>query len=1413
REAKGSAVAAGAAAAAGGTKSQSSGEPDPEEVVDEFDQMDAEEREEAFSGTSHTVSWRKARAYLCAVITARWRCGTKSRICRHRCSQEAVTPASISPAAAPAMNAVCPADSSGPEPSDIEAGRAAGEAGRRSAEPSPGEPAARDNDQGGMPSNDVKAGSRGQGFVPFNSWRRRRSSGAESGGGSDGATGRSVGRWCNLCRGGVAATVEEQQDNVDAGGGEGQQRQTPRKQRRQRRRKQRCQDNFLPVPMLGCGLVERLGAVTTLCMLDEDTVCEPTSAIKEVFLVDSKVNDAGVSTGTVLDMHTQQGKKGVRFEDPHWWTHLPALKPIGLTCLLAEKNPEQPRQQTKRRSVLSSPVLTEGPSSQSARSSQNQNPPCPALLDHVRDDQPMEHLADLSEAIGFCAADRGMFRERRRIHVINPKLAASRATEDTHAQGQDESRRRGTIQPHLTSVMAQERRSGALQLLSQGNPSIVLGMCRDYWDGSAISNLPAGLRKTILGMHQQWSLEDLDVVAFAYVPVPYTVNPFISSFNKHPDYLIHLSQSQASSSGKGRSSVSGGGGGSRAGASPAISPLPSSSPRFQGANSALGIISETSRTHQQDHNSNSIGGDDISSGATKGDDPNNSRGVEGLHSLSPPSQERGGTTEGGAQGFAGQSDRAGSPPTGAVGSEANSDGAGPSGGEEQPSSVTGAARQCSSANSSPISWQRVRSELRKAKEPGSESERCCSHGEYGELQGTKSGSSVVRVLTRGASDGCLDSSSSNRGNNKSNPASVRQIVMQPMESSTSVAAVCEVTAEAGLKQQQQQGVQGGSRRSSISSTSFRRRAFEAVPEGEAVNSGGGNGGVVSLGDDGLSDPAETELASAAKKEVTFLFLDDSTTKASAAGAKENEGEEEAGTAGGDSGGSGAKGGGLLRKKKLYSMDDYGVNIAHRAELHTSKVPVVPASGDKKMAEALWNLAHDQVFLGMAASFVPPKRDIVALIEDVEAAGVRFVYFSPRNMRRSKALAESMGIETDWNCAISLRPLEDSSQPDPHRMKSSYADWDVKARLPHGIADIRDHIESVDNVPLLVSLFTDATPETIKDMLAIYQENDECTLAVGMSHRAVNADLFRAADLSFSVESLPLNQPLASLPVASASRFSAIDSAFNSSIVGLHTALPLGDVMRRGGAIVGLDDVGSIIIDLIREGRCLLTNTYQALSFLLLGSFAVALLVLVAAAVPISEPMVLGGGHLIWSLWLVAPLLATSFLASPSDGSLMKRTPEKNDPKASDAHADWVDIVWCLAQDNARGEKAREASEQAVDLVILELVLCLIAQSASFMYRQASIRKEPPWKNWVWNNCVIFILCLQVFHLWAAGAARGSLQLLFKSRWEPLVAGLFCPFAVLGIAELLKRSDARVFDRYVTLLRLEFDTRLGMHSPR
>lgn len=76
-----------------------------------------------------------------------------------------------------------------------------------------------------------------------------------------------------------------------------------------------------------------------------------------------------------------------------------------------------------------------------------------------------------------------------------------------------------------------------------------------------------------------------------------------------------------------------------------------------------------------------------------------------------------------------------------------------------------------------------------------------------------------------------------------------------------------------------------------------------------------------------------------------------------------------------------------------------------------------------------------------------------LVEDLTEAGIRFVYFSPRNMRRSKKVAEKMGksiessthtlpleieichvagLQTDWNCAISLRPLDSPDAHDPHR---------------------------------------------------------------------------------------------------------------------------------------------------------------------------------------------------------------------------------------------------------------------------------------------------------------------------------------------------------------------------------------------
>lgn len=74
------------------------------------------------------------------------------------------------------------------------------------------------------------------------------------------------------------------------------------------------------------------------------------------------------------------------------------------------------------------------------------------------------------------------------------------------------------------------------------------------------------------------------------------------------------------------------------------------------------------------------------------------------------------------------------------------------------------------------------------------------------------------------------------------------------------------------------------------------------------------------------------------------------------------------------------------------------------------------------------------------------------------------------MRRMKEIASQMGIDVAWNCAISLRPL-DAGEEDPHRMVSTYADWDVNAKLPHGIPQVRRHLKVGLLRINLIKLFT------------------------------------------------------------------------------------------------------------------------------------------------------------------------------------------------------------------------------------------------------------------------------------------------------------------------------------------------------
>ena len=48
-----------------------------------------------------------------------------------------------------------------------------------------------------------------------------------------------------------------------------------------------------------------------------------------------------------------------------------------------------------------------------------------------------------------------------------------------------------------------------------------------------------------------------------------------------------------------------------------------------------------------------------------------------------------------------------------------------------------------------------------------------------------------------------------------------------------------------------------------------------------------------------------------------------------------------------------------------------------------------------------------------------RGSVVRLVEALERACVRFVYFSRENELRSRVFAERLGLEAGWNCHISL----------------------------------------------------------------------------------------------------------------------------------------------------------------------------------------------------------------------------------------------------------------------------------------------------------------------------------------------------------------------------------------------------------
>ncbi|XP_065338638.1 transmembrane protein 94 isoform X2 [Cloeon dipterum] len=671
-------------------------------------------------------------------------------------------------------------------------------------------------------------------------------------------------------------------------------------------------------------------------------------------------------------------------------------------------------------------------------------------------------------------------------------------------------------------------------------------------------------------------------------------------------------------------------------------------------------------------------------------------------------------------------------------------------------------------------------------------------------------------------------------------------------------------------------------------------------------------------------------------------------------------------------------------KSLYATNAHNTDTSLDCASSAKSVESIPKQLSR--ADDCFQLQCNQVFVGMVTMQYQAQTDMVQLIEQLERACIRFVHFSKENELRSRVFSEKMGLESGWNCHISLlsersgsesgnsgswhsspsavnlqsssgptprdsshtslpryaptpprkrhestieeteteslireRPLgeetkamslsapsainldfyqvkfdaEDlnkptdgvaqrrdtimsdkkgskdsmfvqsvdlTSQPDPCRSLSVLTDsteqsapvnFDMsnRAKLPRGIENIRPHLQHIDNVPLLVSLFTDCTPTAAREMLSIMQEHGEVVCAMGSSANADNMNIFMQADASMAVEPL-YPQVCQRVPVF---------KHYSSKMSGI-APIELSRLLNSVSCSVGfLREEPISVFHLIMECRHFMQCLTNCLQFWLSSSVAVSIIQLVAIISLL--PPLFTVGQVLWVQCIVIPILALSLIGKPTDTQIMQRATGKNQFSISSETCffvawfygskfipagilililyasslsklcpllngvEYCSLVYPVMPQNGTANALWQGwGANLHSLTVLQHALCLlwvinlVVISISFVHRESPIWRANPFKNRLWGLAVLLVALLQ----FAFSAATMGPRLANDSKdippglehvpWPIYLLAAISPFAVFLINELVKLQEIKASVRQQKKARLEFGTKLGMNSP-
>ncbi|KAJ3129352.1 hypothetical protein HK100_008688 [Physocladia obscura] len=409
----------------------------------------------------------------------------------------------------------------------------------------------------------------------------------------------------------------------------------------------------------------------------------------------------------------------------------------------------------------------------------------------------------------------------------------------------------------------------------------------------------------------------------------------------------------------------------------------------------------------------------------------------------------------------------------------------------------------------------------------------------------------------------------------------------------------------------------------------------------------------------------------------------------------------------------------------------------------------------------------QTFLGMAALVYEPKQDVSNVIEDLKLAGIRFVYFSEAPERESKAYAERLDGSPGY---LELH--------------------DMKAQLPRGVENIRNHIRTVDDVPLRVSLFAESSPPSIVEMIKILQENGEVVICLGSSLNESNVAAFGTADLAIAVD------PFVALKTR----------RLNTDVL---APLVVGAGITTSPCALRFYFDTSIysLTQLIREARTIVVNAQQGFSFHFGCQMSLSGVILLSYLFLL--PPILTGYQILWLLWVIIPIQSGAFLFTPYDPEAMTVMPVKNNDHLKDK---WRTTRYYVA---------RFAIPTIVTVIIFILSLY------HFLGNPTDLKQVFGWFGTVsWTqltdaeyaallfsqNIALFYFVLIILQILFAGLSLGlapvfPVATLTGLPWYIIFIVCLSIFVNIPVQEIVKGYDRKNWVRSQKLAQLQFNTKL------